>query len=613
MLTAMNLTAKFKLTQKVLYLMTINMVFNSIQHSQDKIDERMKKIIIFLTSFFIITCLFSINTSYSIELDSVLGNTSTFELDQTTQKDSHSLTIRDYSNSLPDLFDKVEKSVVQITEPGTTQATEPNPSRLGSGFVYDKLGHIVTNFHVVDGSKNNKVYVTFLDGVSYEGDIVGTDPYSDLAVIKLSEVDKNVSSKLVPLKLGNSSTIRIGEKVVAVGNPFGLSGSVSEGIISGLGRLMPAGDNGGSPQHPFDKTQIMKHVPSFSIPDIIQTDAAINPGNSGGPLIDMSANVIGINTAIFSNTGVYSGIGFAIPSNFLTKIVPFLIKNGEYNHPYIGINGYDITPEVAKLLNLPEAVGFLVINVTEDSPAQMAGILGGNKTMLINGLPIEIGGDIITEIDSKTVRKVDDILSYLENYKRIGDNVNLTVLRGPDLVKQVITIPLTARPSLETNLTSPSLGVIGLDVKPEVAKLMNISRDNGFLITSIIGNSSASKANLRGGYIVTEVNGTIFEIGGDIIVKMDSVEIKNQMDIKNYLKTKNIGDSVIITVLRDGDYLTKSLILEPISDNQRILEETQTTQNDLPPRLLQDDLKEFLESCAKVLPREVCESMIIIK
>jgi serine protease Do len=503
--------------------------------------------------------------------------------------------------------------VVQITEPGSIQATEPDPSRLGSGFVYDKLGHIVTNFHVVDGSKNNKVYVTFLDGVSYEGDIIGTDPYSDLAVIKLSEVDKNVSSKLVPIELGNSSTIRIGQKVVAVGNPFGLSGSLSEGIVSGLGRLMPAGDNGGQPPNPFDKTQIMKPVPSFSIPDIIQTDAAINPGNSGGPLIDMSANVIGINTAIFSNTGVYSGVGFAIPSNSLTKIVPLLIKNGEYDHPYIGINGFDITPEIAKLLNLPEAVGFLVINVTDDSPAKLAGILGGNKSMLINGLPIELGGDIVTEIDNKPVRKVDDILSYLENYKRIGDNVTLTILRGPDLVKQVVSIPLTARPSLETNLSKPSLGVIGLDVTPEIANLMNVSRDNGFLITSIISNSSASKANLRGGYTITEVNGTILELGGDIIVKMDSVDIKNQMDIKNYLKTKNIGDSVIITVLRDDNYLTKSLILEAISENQRILEDSITTENNLPPPLSQDALEEFLESCSKVLPRQVCESMIIIK
>jgi serine protease Do len=607
------MTVKFKLTQESLYILTINMMFNSLRDYQVKINEKFKVMLIFLTSIFIITCILSINTYDFIQLVSGSGDNSTFKLDQKTSEASQNDTTEDYSNSLPDLFDKVEKSVVQITEPGSIQATEPDPSRLGSGFVYDKLGHIVTNFHVVDGSKNNKVYVTFLDGVSYEGDIIGTDPYSDLAVIKLSEVDKNVSSKLVPIELGNSSTIRIGQKVVAVGNPFGLSGSLSEGIVSGLGRLMPAGDNGGQPPNPFDKTQIMKPVPSFSIPDIIQTDAAINPGNSGGPLIDMSANVIGINTAIFSNTGVYSGIGFAIPSNSLTKIVPLLIKNGEYDHPYIGINGFDITPEIAKLLNLPEAVGFLVINVTDDSPAKLAGILGGNKSMLINGLPIELGGDIVTEIDNKPVRKVDDILSYLENYKRIGDNVTLTVLRGPDLVKQVVSIPLTARPSLETNLSKPSLGVIGLDVTPEIANLMNVSRDNGFLITSIISNSSASKANLRGGYTITEVNGTVLELGGDIIVKMDSVDIKNQMDIKNYLKTKNIGDSVIITVLRDDNYLTKSLILEAISENQRILEDSITTENNLPPPLSQDALEEFLESCSKVLPRQVCESMIIIK
>jgi len=376
---------------------------------------------------------------------------------------------------------------------------------------------------------------------------------------------------------------------------------------------MPAGNNGDSPQNPFDKPQIIKPSPSFSIPDIIQTDAAINPGNSGGPLIDMSANVIGINTAIFSNTGVYSGIGFAIPSNFLTKIIPLLIKNGEYDHPYIGVNGFDITPEISKLLNLPEAVGFLVINVTDDSPAKLAGILGGNKSMLINGLPIKLGGDIVTEIDSKSVRKVDDILSYLENYKQVGDNVTLTVLRGPDLVKQTITIPLTARPALETNLTHPSLGVIGLDVTPEIAKLMNISRENGFLITSIIDNSSASKANLRGSYVVTEVNGTVLELGGDIIVKMDNVDVKNQMDIKNYLRTKSIGDSIVITLFRDKHYLTKSMVLEPITENQRILEDSKKTTNDMSHPLSQDDLKEFLESCAKVLPREACESMIIIK
>jgi serine protease Do len=459
-------------------------------------------------------------------------------------------TMADYSNSLPDLFSKVEKSVVQITEPGSLQSSEPNPSRLGSGFVFDKLGHIVTNFHVVDGSKNNKAYITFLDGVSYEGEIIGTDPYSDLAVVKLINVDKNISSKLVPLVLGNSSTVRIGEKVVAVGNPFGLSGSLSEGIISGLGRLMPVGEHDESLPEEFGNQGVQNPSPSFSIPDIIQTDAAINPGNSGGPLIDMNGNVIGINTAIFSNTGVYSGIGFAIPSNFLSKIIPELIQKGSYQHPYIGINGFDITPEIANLINLPEAVGFLVVNVTEGSPASKSGIVGGNQTVQVNGIPLKIGGDIITHIDDKSVRKVDDILSYLENHKKIGDKVNLTILRGPDLDEKVISMNLTARPSHESDLNNPALGVLGLDLSPQIANLLNLSHTNGFLITSIIENSSASKANLRGGYIVNDINGTLVELGGDIITKIDNHAIKTQDDIREYLKTKKIGDTVIITILR---------------------------------------------------------------
>ena len=520
--------------------------------------------------------------------------------------------VPDYTDSLPDLFAKVEKSVVQITEPGSLQSVEPNPSRLGSGFVYDNLGHIITNFHVVDGSKNNKAYITFLDGVSYEGEIIGTDPYSDLAVIKLLDMDKNISSKLIPLELANSSTVRIGEKVVAVGNPFGLSGSLSEGIVSGLGRLMPAGGQNEPPSKEFGNKLGQPPSSSFSIPDIIQTDAAINPGNSGGPLIDMNGRVIGINTAIFSNTGVYSGIGFALPSNFLIKIVPELIQKGSYEHPYIGINGFDITPEIAKMINLPEAVGFLVVNVTEGSPASQSGILGGNKTVQINGIPLKIGGDIITHIDDKSVRKVDDILSYLENHKTIGENVNLTILRGSSLVEKEISMNLTSRPTHEGDLNNPALGILGLDLNPQIANLLNLTQSDGFLITSIIENSSASKANLRGGYIVNEINGTLVELGGDIITKIDNHSIKSQGDIRDYLKTKKIGDSIIITILRNGDYRTISLTIEQMSDSQRKLEENiqnPSNQNPLPSQ----SLEQFLQSCSKILPKEICDSMIIVR
>ncbi|HSA75249.1 MAG TPA: trypsin-like peptidase domain-containing protein [Candidatus Nitrosocosmicus sp.] len=529
-------------------------------------------------------------------------NSNTFNITQETSPN--------YSDSLPDLFAKVEKSVVQITEPGSLQSAEANPSRLGSGFVYDKLGHIVTNFHVVDGSMNDKAYITFLDGVSYEGEIIGTDPYSDLAVVKLINVDTNVSSKLVPLALGNSSTVKIGEKVVAVGNPFGLSGSLSEGIISGLGRLMPVGEQNELPPGDPREQLAQNSSPSFSIPDIIQTDAAINPGNSGGPLIDMNGRVIGINTAIFSNTGVYSGIGFAIPSNFLSKIIPELIQKGSYQHPYIGINGFDITPEIANLVNLPEAVGFLVVNVTDGSPASRSGIVGGNQTVLVNGIPLKIGGDIITHIDDKSVRKVDDILSYLENHKKIGDNVNLTVLRGPNLTEKVISMNLTARPSHESDLNNPALGILGLDLSPQIANLLNLTQSDGFLITSIIENSSASKANLKGGYIVNDVNGTLVELGGDIITKIDNHVIKSQDDLREYLETKKIGDTLIITVLRNGEYKTIPLTLEQISDSQRRLKESIEHPSGQIP-LPSQSLEQFLESCSKILSKEICESMII--
>lgn len=594
----------------------MTLLLEMYQHIQNRVQCNHASILIAGAIFVIIPLLLSMDNSLVFGLSSIVTNSSepaqslTAKTDQMTNSMPNSTS--DYSNSLPDLFSKVEKSVVQITEPGAVQNGLPNPSRLGSGFVYDKLGHIVTNFHVVDGAKNNKAYITFLDGVSYEGNVIGTDPYSDLAVIKLIDLNENVSSKLAPVELGNSSQVRIGEKVVAVGNPFGLSGSLSEGIISGLGRLMPAGDSGQAPKDPYNNGSPEVAKPSFSIPDIIQTDAAINPGNSGGPLIDMKGKLIGINTAIFSNTGVYSGIGFAIPSNFLSKIVPELINVGHYEHPYIGVNGFDITPEIAKMINLKEAVGFLVVNVTEGSPAQISGVQGGNETIHLNGTPLRIGGDIITSIDDKPVRKVDDILSYLENYKSIGDKVNLTVLRGQDLEKKDISMILTARPPPESSVIHPTLGVLGLDVTPEIASFLNLSRSDGFLITSILENSSAAKANLKGGYTVSDVNGTLLELGGDVIIRLDNVNVKTQQDIKDYLNTKKVGDSVIVTVLRDGSYKTVTLTLEaPNGDSMKLQEfgNPPGGQMQSPKELIE----RFLQSCSQILPEEVCESMVIIR
>ncbi|MFZ0655087.1 MAG: trypsin-like peptidase domain-containing protein, partial [Nitrososphaeraceae archaeon] len=238
------------------------------------------------------------------------------------------------SMSLPDLFTKVEKSVVQVTEQDNSNVLG---SRLGSGFVYDKDGHVITNYHVVvPGSNNNdELQVSFLDGNVYSAELVGFDQFADLAVIKVKNI---TSDKLTPLPLANSTNLRIGETVVAIGNPFGLSGSMTVGIVSGLGRLLPSNENG----------EDLGTTSSFPIPNIIQTDAAINPGNSGGPLIDTQGRAIGINTAIFSNTGAYSGVGFAIPSNTISKVVQSLIQTGSYRHPYIGIIGLSLTPDLAK-------------------------------------------------------------------------------------------------------------------------------------------------------------------------------------------------------------------------------------------------------------------------
>ena len=335
------------------------------------------------------------------------------------------------SMSLPDLFTKVEKSVVQVTEQDNSNELG---SRLGSGFVYDKDGHVITNYHVVvPGSNNNdELQVSFLDGNVYSAELVGFDQFADLAVIKVKNI---TSDKLTPLPLANSTNLRIGETVVAIGNPFGLSGSMTVGIVSGLGRLLPSNENG----------ENLGTTSSFSIPNIIQTDAAINPGNSGGPLIDTQGRAIGINTAIFSNTGVYSGVGFAIPSNTISKVAQSLIQTGSYRHPYIGIIGLSLTPDLAKQIGLTQTKGFLVTSITKGSPAEKADLRAGTTTKTLNGRDFDVGGDIILKIDNRDVTKIDDILAYLESQKHVGDKVHLTILR--DNTIRELDLVLGERPS----------------------------------------------------------------------------------------------------------------------------------------------------------------------
>ena len=324
--------------------------------------------------------------------------------------------------SLPELFKMVENSVVQITARGE-ELRFFEDERLGSGFVYDTNGHVITNNHVVEGT--DKVTVTFLDGTVYNADIVGTDLYTDLAVIMV-DVPKE---KLVPLPLADSSKLQVGQQVAAIGNPFGLSGSMTTGIVSQLGRLLPLQEVGG-----------------FSIPDVIQTDAAINPGNSGGPLLDLKGQVVGVNSAIESGTGQFAGVGFAIPSNTVKKIVPVLIQDGKYRHPWLGVSGTDLVPEIADALGLKETKGFLVIDVIVDSPADKYGIRGGSKQMTLDGRQIRLGGDVIVSIDDIPVRKIDDILVYMQREKSVGDEIIVSIIREGKPMQ--ITVVLSERPSL---------------------------------------------------------------------------------------------------------------------------------------------------------------------
>ena len=324
------------------------------------------------------------------------------------------------SLSLVELFEKSEEGVVRIDVDKINSFREGNS--VGSGFVFDLFGNIITNAHVIDNADN--ITVTFLDGSQYNASIVGMDKFTDIAVINVEEKP----DYLHPLEIGDSSTLKVGEPVAAIGNPFGLSGSMTSGIVSQIGRLLPSHDTG------------------FSIPNVIQTDAAINPGNSGGPLLNMNGKVMGINTAIQSGTGQSAGIGFAVPSNTISKVVPVLITEGKYSHPWIGISGQDINPDLAKIRNLSHSKGFLIVTVLPDSPAEMAGLKGVSEIEKIDNKEYPKDGDIIISVDGKEVRKISDILIHLQEEKSVGDEMILGIIRNGEQMDVILT--LVVRPDL---------------------------------------------------------------------------------------------------------------------------------------------------------------------
>jgi S1-C subfamily serine protease len=324
------------------------------------------------------------------------------------------------SLTLVELFEKSESGVVRIDVDKINSSLETGS--LGSGFVFDDLGHIITNAHVVESASS--VTITFLDGSQYNAQIIGLDKFTDIAVIKVEEKPRY----LHPLQMGDSSTLKVGEQVAAIGNPFGLSGSMTSGIVSQIGRLLPSQDTG------------------FSIPNVIQTDAAINPGNSGGPLLNMAGKVMGINTAIQSGTGQSAGIGFAVPSNTILKVVPVLIEEGKYSHPWIGISGQDIYPELAKVRDLDQSKGFLIVTVVPGSPAEIAGLKGVSEIKIIGDKEYPADGDIIVSVDGKEVRKISDILIHLQEEKSVGDEMILGILRDGEVMHVILA--LVERPDL---------------------------------------------------------------------------------------------------------------------------------------------------------------------
>ena len=358
-----------------------------------------------------------------ISLNSVSENTeSSFTVTNGDHLEKFGDVTVDSNMSLIQLFEKAEPAVIQVNvkKIQSEGATEEVPGGSGSGFVYDDTGHIITNNHVIDDAL--KITVTFLDGESYAAEIVGNDADLDLAVLKINARN----SYLHHLELGSSSELKVGQQVVAIGNPFGLSGSMTTGIVSQIGRLLP-------------------QESGYSIPNVIQTDAAINPGNSGGPLLNLNGEVVGINTAIQSETGNFTGVGFAIPSDTVNKVVPILIRDGGIRHPWLGVSGIDIDYELAQIRGLDSTKGFLIVSVIEGSPADIAGLMGTETREMIDGRDVPMDGDIIIKIDGELVRKIADILVHLQMEKLVGDEMVLTILRDGEVMDK--TIFLGERPS----------------------------------------------------------------------------------------------------------------------------------------------------------------------
>ena len=328
-----------------------------------------------------------------------------------------------FTTSFSDIYNEVKDSVVVVRGKIVrhTLFGDEYITVQGSGFVYNYSGEIiiVTNNHVVEGCVN--ITVSFLNGETYRAKIIGSDVYSDLAILSTDAP----SSILKPLVVASSSSLRVGQPIIAVGNPFGLAGSMTVGVISQLGRAISESATGG-----------------YLIADVIQISAPINPGNSGGPLLNVLGEVVGITTAIVKDS---QGVGFAIPSDTLLRELPYLIEGRPYPHPWLGVKGVDMTFDIAKAMNLNVTYGWLIVDVLPNSPADKAGLRGGNKIVDIGGVAVKIGGDVIIMVNGTRIRNGDDLSTYLERNTMPNQKVQITVIRSGQMLN--VTLTLGVRPT----------------------------------------------------------------------------------------------------------------------------------------------------------------------
>ena len=422
----------------------------------------------------------------------------------------------------------------------------------GSGFVWDQEGHVVTNNHVVNGA--DKIEVTFSDGTTVPGTVVGTDPASDLAVLKV----ELPAGQLHPVRMADSTQVKVGQLAVAIGNPFGLENTMTAGIVSALGRSLPAESNSGDGS-------------SYTIPDVIQTDAPINPGNSGGVLVNDQGEVIGVTSAIVSPVGASAGIGFAVPAAIVQKVVPVLIAKGSYEHPWLGISGTTLDPDLAQAMSLDaNQRGALVIEVVPGGPAEQAGLQGSDRQVTIDGQERQVGGDVVVALDGQPVKTFDDLVAYLVQSTEVGQKVTLTVLR--DGRERQVEVTIAARPGAQAEAnpaaseTAPAgsawLGIAGVTVSPEVAKAAGLAEDQqGVLIEEISSGSPADKAGLHGSTKPVTVQGQRLMVGGDVITAWDGHPVTQMEELRTRIGEAQVGQEVTLTVLRDGEQVQVQVTL----------------------------------------------------